>query len=133
VNRSPALYRSRQHHSTRLDLLVLACVLTLIACDSTAPIEKNLFFEGTISDAATGAPIAGASISVGDGHGFVPAIVKSTTSDAQGRYTLAHFGCIFTPYVFAGAAGYFDAQEAVGCKPGTQTVNFSLSRNPQAP
>jgi hypothetical protein len=105
----------------------------LLACDSTAPIEKNLLFEGTILDAATGAPIAGAGISLGDGHGLVPAIAQSTTSDAQGQYTLSHSGCIFTPYVFAGATGYFNDQQQVGCKPGIQTVNFSLSRNPQAP
>ena len=133
MKQSSATYRS-PHHPGVLDPLKLACFLVLIGCGSTEPIEKNLLFEGVITGEANGAPIAGATISVGDGGSpFVPAIVQSTTSDAQGRYTLSHYGCIYNPYVYASATGYFQDQEKVGCMPGGQTVNFSLTRDPQAP
>ncbi|MDP9204676.1 MAG: carboxypeptidase-like regulatory domain-containing protein [Gemmatimonadota bacterium] len=127
-----ANYRSLRH-PRGLERLRVAGVLVLMACGSTEPIEKNLLFEGVITNAATGAPIAGAGISVGDGSGFVPAIAQSTTSDSQGHYTLSHYGCIYNPYVFAGASGYFASQAKVGCMRGSQTVNFSLTRDPQAP
>jgi hypothetical protein len=115
------------------DPLVLGWFVVLIACSSTEPIEKNLLFEGTITDAATGAPIAGSGISVGNGSGFVPVIVHSTTADAQGHYTLAHYGCVYDPYVFADAPGYYGDQAKVGCMPGSQTIDFSLTRDPNAP
>lgn len=135
MRQCPVNYRSLRHPGG-LDPLKLACFLVLIACGSTEPIEKNLLFEGTISDAATGAPIAGATISVGDGggvSGLIPTIVQSTNSDTQGHYTLSHHGCIHNPYVYARATDYFWNQEKVGCMPGSQTVNFSLTRDPQAP
>jgi hypothetical protein len=119
--------------SSGLDTLKLACFLVLIACGSTEPIEKNLLFEGTITNAATGAPIAGAGVSVGNGRFPVPEIFQSTASDLQGHYTLPHSGCIFDPYIYVGASGYLAGQEKVGCKPDSQTLNFSLTPNAQAP
>ena len=117
----------------RFGQLKLACLLMLIACGSTEPIEKNLLFEGTITDAATGAPIAGAWITVGVGSAFFVSTVQSTTSDSQGQYTLAHNGCIHNPYIVMSAAGYYLGQEKVGCQPGSQMLNLSLTRDPQAP
>ena len=127
MKRAPAKYRSS---------LKVACLLVLIACKSVEPIEKNLFFEGTITATASGAPIAGATVFVGDGTGLVPAIpsnAQSYTSDSQGHYSLPHFGCINNPYVFVRATGYYWDQAKVGCKPATQTVNFSLTRDPSSP
>jgi hypothetical protein len=125
-------YRKLSRLATR-DPLVLGWFVVLIACGSTEPIEKNLLLEGTITDAATGAAIAGSAISIGNGNGLVPVIAQSTTADAQGHYTLSHYGCINAAYVFAGAAGYFSDQARVGCMPGTQTIDFSLDRDPSAP
>ena len=132
MNQALANYRSLRRPGW-LDQLKLACFLVLVACRSVEPIEKNLFFVGAITDAATTAPMAGTTIFVGDGTGFVPTNVQSTTSDSQGRYTLAHFGCINNPYVFVSATGYYSDQAKVGCNPDTQTLNFALIRNPSAP
>jgi hypothetical protein len=119
--------------------LKVASFLGLLACGSTEPIEKNLLLEGMVTDASNGAPIAGATVSVGYPSGPPSAIVRpittvaSTTSDSQGRYTLSHMGCVNEPYISVGAAGYYNDDERVGCKPGTQTVNLSLTRDPSAP
>jgi hypothetical protein len=119
-----------------LGSLRLASVLMLIACGSTEPIEKNLLFEGTITDAATGTPIAGAGVLLirGNGLSLLPGpTVQSTTSDTQGHYTLSHMGCVHEPWLAAAAAGYYYDDQRVGCQPGSQTVNFSLTRAPQYP
>jgi hypothetical protein len=116
--------------------LRLASVLMLIACGSTEPIEKNLLFEGTITDAATGTPIAGAGVLLirGNGLSLLPGpTVQSTTSDTQGHYTLSHMGCVHEPWLAAAAAGYNFHDQRVGCQPAGQTVNFSLTRAPQYP
>jgi hypothetical protein len=113
--------------------LKFASVLMLIGCGSTEPIEKNLLFEGTVTDAATGALIAAASVSLSYGGGLVPTHLQSTTADAQGHYTLSYMGCVHMPYLGAGAAGYYFDDQRVGCQPGSQTVNISLTRDPQAP
>jgi hypothetical protein len=116
--------------------LRLASVLMLIACGSTEPIEKNLLFEGTITDAATGTPIAGADVFLirGNGLSLLPGpTVQSTTSDTQGHYTLSHMGCVHEPWLAAAAAGYNFHDQRVGCQPAGQTVNFSLTLAPQYP
>lgn len=113
--------------------LKLACFLVLIACGSTEPIEKNLLFEGTVTDVAGGAPIAGSTVFVGRGSGLFVTSVQSTTSDAQGHYTLSHPGCIHNPYLVVTATGYHLDSEKVGCMPGSQTVDFSLTRDPFSP
>jgi hypothetical protein len=113
--------------------LAFACFALLIACGSTEPRSNLLVFEGIITDISTGAPIAGASVQFGDGSGFVPAIAASTTSDAQGNYSVSHDGCVPSPYLFVYAARYYFDQREVGCKVARQTINFSLTRDPQAP
>jgi hypothetical protein len=113
--------------------LMLATFAMLIACGSTEPTSNILVFEGIITDVSTGAPIAGASVQFGNGSGLVPAISASTTSDAQGNYSVSHDGCVPSPYLFVHAARYYFDQKAVGCQVARQTINFSLTRDPQAP
>jgi hypothetical protein len=117
--------------SQRWFALSLACALALMACGSTEPGDDLLQFDGTITTAASGAPISGAEVSFADGTGLVPAIFESTTTDAQGRYNLSHHGCNKNPYIFAGASGYYANQKAVACKVGAiTTVDISLTPSP---
>jgi hypothetical protein len=132
MKQAVAHYRNLRHPS-RPDPLKLVCFLALIGCGSTEPIEKNLLFEGSITDAATGAAMAGATVFVGVGSAFFVSSVQSTTSDSQGRYVLSRYSCIYNPYLVASATGYSPGQEKVGCQPGSQTVNISLTRDPFAP
>lgn len=104
----------------------LAWLVLLFACDSSTGPRGDLQLEGTVTSAATGTPISGASVEVGDGSGFVLSVVQSTTTDAQGYYTL-RIGCINTPYLRAYAAGYDLDEEPLACRDGTQTVNMSLT------
>ena len=111
----------------------LACLALLTACGSTEPTSNILVFEGVITDASTHTPISGATVQFGGGSGLIPAIAASTTSDAQGSYSLSHNGCVVSPYLFASASGYFLSQKEVGCQVARQTINLSLTRDPQAP
>jgi hypothetical protein len=111
----------------------IVCLALLTACGSTEPKSNLLIFEGVVTDAATGAPVAGASVQFGGGFGLVPAIAASTTTNTQGAYSLMHDGCVVNPYVFASASGYYFDQKEVGCQIARQTINFALTRDPQAP
>lgn len=114
--------------------LGLVFLLVLIACGGTEPKDSGgLLFEGTITDAATGAPIPGTSVGVGDGSGLVVAVASESTTDAQGHYTLSHAGCINNPYLLVIAPGYYWNSKQVACKAERQTVNLSLTRDPLAP
>ena len=108
----------------------LACLLLLFACDSSTGPKGDLLLEGTVTNAATGASISGATVGVGDGSGFGISIKQSTTTDSQGRYTLSHQGCINNPYLQAFAPGYDLDDKPVACRAGTQTVNISLTPTP---
>src|SRR5947199_4944185 len=96
--------------------LTLACFALLTACGSTEPKSNLLVFEGIVSDISTGSPISGASVAFGSGTGLVPAIAASTTSDAQGRYSVSHDGCVLNPYLFVSAPRYYFDQKELGCK-----------------
>lgn len=111
----------------------LGSLLVLLACGSTEPKITTLTFEGTITAAATGVPISGATVSFGDGSGLIPAIGKSTTTDTEGQYTLTHDRCFRNPYLFVFAPGFYSDQKEVGCQVARQTIHFSLTRDPLAP
>jgi hypothetical protein len=110
----------------------LACFLTLIACGGTEPKSTSLLFEGTVTDVATGAPIPGTSLGVGDGSGFgLPTNLPSTT-DSEGHYTLS-WSCVNNPYLYAYAPHYYFHSVKVECRAERQTSNVSLTRDPNAP
>jgi hypothetical protein len=113
--------------------LMLAFFAVLIACGSTEPKSNLLVFEGTITDISTGAPISGASVAFGDGSGFGFPAVWPATTDAAGNYTLSENGCVRSPYLYAAATRYYLTSKPVRCDVERQTVNFALTRDPQAP
>ena len=113
--------------------LPLASMLVLMACGTEPEDTRGLLFEGTITDADTGAPIPGTGVGVADGSGFGLPTSLPATSDAQGHYTLTHDGCINNPYLDAHANGYYFYSGAVVCKAERQTVHVALTRDPTAP
>ena len=73
--------------------------------------------EGTVTDASTGQPIAGATVTVGS--------VASTTTDSQGHYSVEVEPGTYT--VTASADGYQSQSQTVTVQAGeTVTVNFAL-------
>jgi hypothetical protein len=111
----------------------VACLFALIACSTEPKDARGLLFEGTVTDAATGAPIPGTGVGVADGSGFGLPSSLPATSDAQGHYTLSHAGCINNPYLAAYATGYYWGSIEVLCKAERQTVNIALTRDPTSP
>jgi hypothetical protein len=126
----PQRYGSARRTSPRCLSLKLASVSMLIACNSSTEPKGDLMLEGEVTNAANGAPVSGATVGVGDGSGVVIGTVQESTTNAQGRYTLSHPGCIRTPYVEVLASGYNYTSKPVTCKTGTQTVNFALTASP---
>ena len=112
--------------------LPLACLLVLLACGTEPEDTRGLRFEGTITDADTGAPIPGTGVGVADGSGFGLPTSLPATSDAQGHYTLS-YKCINNPYLLGFATPYYINSVQVVCKVERQTVNMSLTRDPTAP
>jgi hypothetical protein len=122
---------SMNAHGYRFTLL-LVCMFVLVACGTEPEDARGLLFEGTITDADTGAPIPGTGVGVADGSGFGLPTSLPATSDAQGHYTLSHDGCINNPYLEAYATGYYFYSVAAVCRAERQTVNVSLTRDPAA-
>ena len=105
-------------------------LLILLACGGgTQPGKSRLAFEGIVTNAATGAPIAGVDIAVYGGNGLVPQTLQRTTTDAEGRYT-TNAGCIVPAWVGAGMVGYSGRQLDVTCLAEVQTLNISLTASP---
>ena len=112
--------------------LPLVSMFVLMACGTEPENARGLLFEGTITDADTGAPIPATDLAVADGSGFgLPASFQAT-SDAQGHYTLS-YKCINNPYLLGFATRYYINSVQVVCKVERQTVNMSLTRDPTAP
>lgn len=114
-------------------LAPVAGALLVMGCGSTEPKEsRSLMFDGVVVDAATQAPIAGAQLAVADGSGFGLPTSWQATTDAQGHYTLS-YACINNPYVDTFKPGYFFGSVAVACRVERQTLNISLTKDPNAP
>lgn len=114
-------------------LLWLALSMALAACDNAGPKITQLKFEGTVTDAATVSPIAGATVRVSDFSGsfaLVGRTLQSTVTDSQGRYTLSYSGCAQDPYLVATAADYDWADQEVSCTEDVQVLDFALNRTP---
>ena len=104
----------------------VASLVTLFGCGGDVGPKPEVIWEGTVTSTATGAPISGAGVAVGDGSGFVIQVMASGTTDAQGHYTLSHRGCFQYPYLTANAPGYNANDKPVSCRAGTQTADISL-------
>jgi hypothetical protein len=110
----------------------LAFLLALIACGSTEPKSTRLHFEGTVTDAVTGAPIPGANLGVVVGTLSVGLPILPLAADSEGHYTISS-GCIHNPWLEAYSPGYHWFSLKVECKEEIQTVNIQLARDPTAP
>jgi RHS repeat-associated protein len=83
--------------------------------------DKKGSINGRVTDARTGAAIAGATVSAGG--------VVTATSDATGNYALASVPAGFV-YLFANATGYQTQGQVVDLTDGqTNTVNIAMSAN----
>lgn len=112
----------------------LAILLVVLACDSAGPEFTQLKFDGRVTDAATGAAIAGATVAIvhyPDGpFQLVGTTLQFTPTDSDGRYSLLHVGCGRTPYVQVFAPSYHLTDEAVRCMAAEQVLDFQLVRAP---
>jgi Carboxypeptidase regulatory-like domain len=117
--------------------IVLLVSLSVAACGITGPNNVTLNVHGTVTDASTGQPVAGANV-----HLYAPTIIfgtsdgdlASTTSDAQGHYTLTQsikapcLGNGFGYVVTATTSNPAEESEAatVSCSESSQTLDLAL-------
>ena len=108
----------------------LSC-LAIIGCGGTPTVPNTVLdFAGTVTDAATGAPIAGASVSTQHcGFSLVCANTANATTDAQGHYAV-HARCLSDNWLAVFAAGYQASQREVRCEQTRQTGDFALTKSP---
>jgi extracellular elastinolytic metalloproteinase len=83
---------------------------------------------GTVTDSATGAPIAGATVTVVF-QGSAQAVNPGAVTDAAGHYSIAGLAVGTYPKVLAANAGYEGFTGPVTVTRGTTTKNFSLRRD----
>ena len=118
--------------------IVLLLTLAVAGCGLTGPSDITLHVQGTVTEASTGVPVAGATV-----HLFPPTIIfgtsdgdiETTTSDAQGHYTLSHTfkaPCIGNGFGYAVSANTSSPAEkadgiTVTCSETPQTVDLALS------
>ena len=114
-----------------ITVAIAVCVIGVEGCGGghdTVPNTK-MDYEGTVTDASTGQPIAGANVGVYTCE-FVFCTTHATgTTDAQGHYTV--FGeCYSNNGISAWAEGYVASGHEANCAQGRQTADFALSPNP---
>src|SRR3954466_13122145 len=109
-----------------------------VGCGITGPHNLTLHVQGTVTEASTGQPVAGATV-----HLFPPTIIFGTsdgdiataTTDAQGHYTLSYRvsdTCLGNGFGYAVSATTSNPVEkadaaTVNCSDAPQTLNFALS------
>jgi len=120
----------RRRINRRYSPISVAFLLSLSGCGESSGPKPTVTWEGTVSSAATGAPISGAAVEVVDGSGFVGITKASGTTDAQGHYTLSHQGCFPNPYLEASASGYLGDDKPIACRAGTVSVDIALTPSP---
>ena len=107
-----------------------AVFLAAGACSSHDTVQNTkMDYEGTVTDAGTGAPIAGATVTTYTCDFFFCNTTATGTTDAQGHYTV--FGqCYSNNGLSAIAEGYVGDGGDANCGPGRQVANFALNRSP---
>ncbi len=83
---------------------------------------------GTVRDSASGAPVAGATVTVVF-QGSAQAANPSARTGADGRYSIPRLVAGTYPKVLAGGAGYEAVTGPVTVRPGTTTHDFALRRD----
>ena len=109
---------------------VAAVLVGAAACNSHDTVQNTkMDYEGTVTDATNGAPIAGATVSTYTCDFFFCTDQATATTDAQGHYTV--FGeCYSNNGISATAPGYVASGRDADCGPSRQVANFALSRSP---
>jgi hypothetical protein len=118
--------------------IVLLLTLSIAGCGITGPNNVALHVQGTVTDASTGQSVAGAMV-----HLYAPTIIfgtsdgdiASTTTDAQGHYTLSQsikapcLGNGFGYVVTATTSNPAEESNAatVNCSETSQTRDLALS------
>jgi len=106
--------------------LFVAALCAITSC-SLEPTFVQLSFEGRVTDAETGNPIAGATVSLVEALDPTPgSFLVTGTTDAEGRYVLTYPVCADVPFVTAVAEGYRTVGVAVSCNEDSQTVNIEM-------
>ena len=109
--------------------------ISLAGCgDVLSPNAAALSFQGTVTSEASGQPVSGAHVALTD-----PVILygerASTTTDAQGHYTLAYSldNCVAGTLgiaLGASATGFVEKTYQASCTASVQQVDFSLATAP---
>lgn len=118
--------------------IVLLLSLAVTGCGIAGPNSVTLHVQGTVTEASTGQPVAGATV-----HLFAPTIIfgttdgdiANTTTDVQGRYTLStsvKSPCLGNGFGYAVSASTTNPAEqadgkTVSCSDTPQTLDLSLS------
>ena len=111
-------------------------ILAATACGITGSDNLTLHAQGTVTNTATGQPVAGATVVIWPpvfliGGSSEP--VASTTTDAQGRYSLSasvERNCLgngFGYEVKASKLTYEDESVPLDCEGGPQQVDLALT------
>ena len=99
----------------------LAPSSTTTTSTSTTTTVPNGTVQGTVTDAPTGMPIAGATVA------WAPSGSTSTTTDAAGHYTLTHVNA-GTETIMADAPAHTFMQKRTDVPAGgTVTVDFAMN------
>ena len=109
-------------------------IISATGCGITNPNGADLSFQGTVTAEATAQPIAGAQIALTDPV-ILYGVRASTTSDAQGNYSLAYSldNCDNGPLgvtMTASATGYLSQSFQAACISLMQKMNFTLAAAP---
>jgi hypothetical protein len=147
----PRLRRDQYGKRIR-ELPCLLLLAALYACNGGADAAViTLRVEGVVSDSEHGSPLGGARVSLGHWVGLTDSrVVKTTQTDAQGRYFLEHpcsgGGFIVDPaldrvdFIAAWTEGYegrtydrYMSEPKLLCTNELQTLDFSLRPRPSAP
>jgi hypothetical protein len=105
-------------------------VFGAVACDDHDTVQNTkMDYEGTVTDASTGAPIAGASVVTVTCDFFSCAYPAVGLTDAQGHYTVFS-ECYSNNGLAVSADGYVGTGRDANCGQGRQVANFALTRSP---
>ena len=116
----------------KLHSLLVVLMSSLAACEGPTEPTVNFRIEGTVTNAATGAPIEGARVELAIGF----TTLAATMTNSQGRYTISHRRehCWGSDSLIATAEGYkhyFETPDArfekLPCTSEPLTVNLRLT------
>jgi Carboxypeptidase regulatory-like domain len=113
-----------------VSVAISAAAVFVAGCNSHDTVQNTkMDYEGTVTDASTGAPIAGASVTTVTCEIFSCAFPAVGITDAQGHYTV--FGqCYSNNALAVTAEGYVPSGRDADCGQDRQVADFALTRSP---